>query len=610
MGGGSSFLAILRIVGFFSAVWMSGKLARVIGVSTIVFEIVTGLALSPQLLGLMPPPYAECQHHNDYDCNRGAVKASMLQGHSHNLYHLLVHHDLCEDELMDWERYGVSTGGHRRLASSEGDEVCTPAICEDDANSSNVCLSLASLTDCAVDECEKEIDHLCIEEPNVFTMVGHAGVSLMIFESGMHFDFKQAAQVGPSACAVAVLGTCLPVVSGLLLTYAFGYKAYPDGLAVGVTLAPTSVGIALKLLLEAKQLHERFGQAIITAAFVDDILSLIIFNVLFAITSGDFDIVDVAVKPVIGVIFMIIGAVLGVKFWPGFVKWMYHKLPPVQTGRKSHEHEALLFLMFCVLLAYAVVTWALGTHLWGCFVAGMSFAMVDKAHHVWVNQLKRITYWMLRIFFSCTVAFAIPFEELLSLEALWKGSVLGILACISTKVLCAFFMGETRWVIGWAMVGRAEFAYLIAEMAKSAGIMEEKVFAICIWALLYATIMAPLVFRRVLASYVKKREARAAKAKAGDGKIAEEAQGDASGWARMTSAATNEGSSEPKASSSEEEKSAEETQKGTEDVREHEADVPKENGESIAPPAAAAAPAPAPPQDQAPAAGRDVEASA
>jgi len=584
-------LAILRIVGFFSAVWMSGKLARVVGVSTIVFEIVTGLALSPQLLGLMPPPYAECQHHNDYNCNRGAVKASMLEGHSNNLYHLLLHHDLCEDEVEAWERHGVSTGGaHRRLAEASGEEeVCHSAICANDDNSSSLCLSLTSLTDCAVDECEKEIDHLCIEEPNVFTMVGHAGVSLMIFESGMHFDFKQAAQVGPSACAVAVLGTCLPVVAGLLLTSAFGYKTYPDGLAVGVTLAPTSVGIALKLLLEAKQLSERFGQAIITAAFVDDILSLIIFNVLFAVTSGDFDIVDVVVKPVIGVIFMIIGAVLGVKFWPGFVEKMYAHLPPVKTGRKSHEHEALLFLMFCVLLSYAVVTWLLGTHLWGCFVAGMSFAMVKEAHHVWVNQLKRITYWMLRIFFSCTVAFAIPFEELLSLEALWKGSVLGIFACILTKVVCAFFMGETRWVIGWAMVGRAEFAYLIAEMAKSAGIMEEKVFAICIWALLYATIMAPLVFRRVLASYVKKREARAAKMAAAEGKTKEvdEAQGDASpsGWTRMTSPSPDEDASLPKATSLEEEKAVSHNHESEENVA-----------------------STAPPQDQAPAADLELEA--
>jgi len=36
--------------------------------------------------------------------------------------------------------------------------------------------------------------------------------------------------------------------------------------------------------------------------------------------------------------------------------------------------------------------------------------------------------------------------------------------------------------------------------------MDEKVFAIIIWALVYATIFAPLVFRRVLARYLAKTQ--------------------------------------------------------------------------------------------------------
>ncbi|CAK9060725.1 High-affinity Na(+)/H(+) antiporter NhaS3, partial [Durusdinium trenchii] len=89
------------------------------------------------------------------------------------------------------------------------------------------------------------------------------------------------------------------------------------------------------------------------------------------------------------------------------------------------------------------------------------------------------------------------------------------------KVLCAPFMGKARWVIGWAMVGRAEFAYLIAQMANAANMLEswtwtgpskrlgedgkrdEEMFSIIIWALLWATVVAPLVFRYVLNRYVK-----------------------------------------------------------------------------------------------------------
>merc|ERR1712166_835664 len=76
----------------------------------------------------------------------------------------------------------------------------------------------------------------------------------------------------------------------------------------------------------------------------------------------------------------------------------------------------------------------------------------------------------------------------------------------SDEVCCAPWMGKTRFVIGWAMVGRAEFAHLIAEMAKSAGIMNADIFAQVIWALLYATIIAPFMLRLVLAKYVAQYE--------------------------------------------------------------------------------------------------------
>merc|ERR1719445_2263528 len=108
---------------------------------------------------------------------------------------------------------------------------------------------------------------------------------------------------------------------------------------------------------------------------------------------------------------------------------------------------------------------------------------------------------MLRIFFACTVGFSIPVEKLVSWPAFWKGSIMGVFACILTKVCCAPFMGNARWVIGWAMVGRAEFAYLIAQMALTANMLDEEGFSIVIWALLWAALIAPLVFQRVLNRY-------------------------------------------------------------------------------------------------------------
>merc|ERR1712224_843012 len=57
--------------------------------------------------------------------------------------------------------------------------------------------------------------------------------------------------------------------------------------------------------------------------------------------------------------------------------------------------------------------------------------------------------------------------------------------------------------IGWGMCGRAEFAYYIAAGALTSLLMTKEVYAICIWSLICATVIAPFAFRLTLTRYLK-----------------------------------------------------------------------------------------------------------
>jgi len=579
MGGASSFLAMLSIAGFLGCAWFASKASRLAGVSSIVLEITTGVVLGPSVLGLVSPEYAECQHARHVDCVAPKDLADRVrQGlplgeglgmianmdycpreqYAHDEQHHVDHSELGHNETGHNETTDHNATGHDETGH---DETAAAAMGSDEMGAASNGSAFArdgeavaaaglegrqidggggggggvdghrrlsggggtysSYEECLVKSCEAEVAHHCSLTPDFFTLIGHAGVALMIFESGMHFDFEKAGKVGPKACCVAVLGTILPLITGAALTVIYGRPLMPDGVSVGTALAPTSVGIALRLLGEAKVLQEDFGQAIITAAFVDDILSLVLFNVLFSL-RGEFNVMSTVVYPIVGVAFMGIAMLLAVKFWPYFINQVVMPRVPEKEGAKVSPKDEVLFLIMMILLVlYATTTHFLGTHLWGCFIAGMSFACLDSdhhAHHVWVKQTKRATSWMIRIFFSATVAFSIPVSKLLSVEAFLKGSLMGIGPCILTKVCCAPFMGPAKWVIGWAMVGRAEFAYLIAQMAAAGNMMDSDTFSIVIWALLYATIFAPFIFRKVLDRYVKTYCADVLAAASGEGK--------------------------------------------------------------------------------------------
>ena len=77
------------------------------------------------------------------------------------------------------------------------------------------------------------------------------------------------------------------------------------------------------------------------------------------------------------------------------------------------------------------------SHLLGAFLAGLMFCTDHTIHHVWEDQVKRVLAWMLRIFFSATIGFAIPIGDFTSGSVLLRGFVYCI--CMLGKVATGFF---------------------------------------------------------------------------------------------------------------------------------------------------------------------------
>eukprot|EP00916_Digyalum_oweni_P022845 GHVL01037830.1.p1 GENE.GHVL01037830.1~~GHVL01037830.1.p1 ORF type:complete len:808 (+),score=110.73 GHVL01037830.1:88-2511(+) len=453
----ASFMAMLRIVAFICALWTGSTLSKMVGISPIVAEILTGMIFGPHVLKLLPEPYA-----------------------------------ICESKIINEFR-------------RDSEDELSYALCEEQTvlkNSWLYELQTCPNSSCAFEECELHNHHDCSGVPSIFALIGSAGVALMIFESGMHFDFRKVAQVGASAFLVAVMGTILPIIFGMLfvgiLSNDFGAvysETDKSGLSVGISLAPTSVGIALALLVETKQLGSDYGQAIITAAFADDVLSLLAYIILEQLKLGSPSFETVGLPAVYSIVFLFVGSFLAIFFWPPILSSLFRNIKENPSASFQPRDQVQLGLMFLLLIFYAYISSLIGSHLLGCFVAGMTFAAIHRSHHIWTSQTKRISQWMVRLFFGATVAFAIPVHTLFSLDSFWKGLVIALVPCILAKVISGIHMGSPRWVIGWAMVGRAEFAYFIAENAVQSGLMRTDVFAWVIWALLICTIIAPFGFK-------------------------------------------------------------------------------------------------------------------
>eukprot|EP00941_MAST-03F_sp_MAST-3F-sp1_P002218 g2218.t1 len=287
-------------------------------------------------------------------------------------------------------------------------------------------------------------------------------------------------------------------------------------------MAPTSVGIALKLLVSTKTLGTNFGQMIVTAAFIDDVFSLLALVLILNLASGDLTVTTLA-APLAGALGLVaFGVISAVKIFPALPKQLssFHafifKNHEIKQGTAAihPKDEFHLFAMVGCLVAFGYLGSIVGSHLLGAFVAGMCFTNVPRSGLIWKRQMKRIANWLVKLFFAATVGFSIPVDELFKPSTVWKGILIAVVPCILGKLLSGVFMPHTsiaiKFVVGCAMVGRGEFSFFVAQTALTTlhgngpdTMITKETYAVVMWGFIVATIFAPLAFKRSLEWHIR-----------------------------------------------------------------------------------------------------------
>eukprot|EP01051_Picozoa_sp_SAG22_P026642 SAG22_NODE_8512_length_650_cov_0.588022_1_plen_163_part_00 len=126
------------------------------------------------------------------------------------------------------------------------------------------------------------------------------------------------------------------------------------------------------------------------------------------------------------------------------------------------------------------------TFLLGCFMAGVTFAAEPRVVEAFDYAAAPLSAWTSRLFF-CSIGFAIPADDLFTGEAIGYGLLLTVLA-VFAKVVTGVFEWDRKWVVGWAMVGRGELGFVMAEESYRNGLTGKLSFSVTIWALLLATL--------------------------------------------------------------------------------------------------------------------------
>jgi Kef-type K+ transport system membrane component KefB len=344
-----------------------------------------------------------------------------------------------------------------------------------------------------------------------FMALSDLGIFFLMLLGGIEMRPQELIESKFSSLLVAIIAMLVPFAGGFLLAWYWLPSSelhFAQSFFVGTALAITAVPVTIKVLMDMNMLNSRIGKLIVSAAVVDDLLSLILLSFLIAILNTGKLPEGLDILIILSKVFVFIATVSVLGIW--IVKPVARFLN--RLGLEEMDFSFLLILG----TTFALIAEKLDLHfILGAFAAGLFFGQQTINEKVYNDVKKKVaaitTGFLAPIFFASIgieLDFSAVFETPYFLLSLIIMAFLGKL--IGAAIPCLFLKYSLResTAIGMAMSSRGAVELIIAGIALKAGLFEsnitaspiiENLFSSIVIVAVVTTLLAPIGFRMLLA---------------------------------------------------------------------------------------------------------------
>ncbi|MBF1612508.1 MAG: cation:proton antiporter [Prevotella sp.] len=314
------------------------------------------------------------------------------------------------------------------------------------------------------------------------------GVIFLLFSLGLDFSIKKILKMGASPIIAACTIIFSMMLLGVIVGHSFGWKEM-DCIFLGGMVAMSSTTIIYKAFSDMGLTQQGFASTVMSVLILEDILAIVMMVMLSTVASGN--------SPD-GV--QLLGSIMKIGFF--LVLWFVVGLFAIplflRSVRKILNSETLLIvsLGFCCLMA--VISTQVGfSAAFGAFVMGSILAETVEADKI-IRLVDPVKNLFGAIFFvsvgmlvkpQVIVEYAIPIL-LLVITILVGQALFGTLGyllggqTLKNAMRCGFSM---------AQVG--EFAFIIATLGKSLGVISEFLYPVVVAVSVITTFLTPYMIR-------------------------------------------------------------------------------------------------------------------
>ena len=333
------------------------------------------------------------------------------------------------------------------------------------------------------------------------------GVIFLLFSLGLDFSIKKILKMGASPIIAACTIIFSMMLLGVIVGHSFGWKEM-DCIFLGGMVAMSSTTIIYKAFSDMGLTQQGFASTVMSVLILEDILAIVMMVMLSTVASGN--------SPD-GV--QLLGSIMKIGFF--LVLWFVVGLFAIplflRSVRKILNSETLLIvsLGFCCLMA--VISTQVGfSAAFGAFVMGSILAETVEADKI-IRLVDPVKNLFGAIFFvsvgmlvkpEVIVEYAIPILLL----------VITILAGQALFGTLGYLLGgqtlKNAMRCGFSMAQVGEFAFIIATLGKSLGVISEFLYPVVVAVSVITTFLTPYMIRaaepcyNVLVKHLPKRWVR------------------------------------------------------------------------------------------------------
>jgi Kef-type K+ transport system membrane component KefB len=324
------------------------------------------------------------------------------------------------------------------------------------------------------------------------------GLGILLFLAGLEIDIERLR--GPLA-RLAVSAFAVSAVLALLCAYAFRLAGQAEQpLLLAIILMSTSTGLLLPLLKDAGEESTAFGQLVMTAAALAEIVPIMLLSLFFSATSA-----TPGAQAVSLAIFIVLIVLSGTA-----LAWVRRLEPAGRLLNRLSDSSAQLRVRasLTLALAFGVLAYRFGfASILGAFAAGLLVRIVDLARHSphpqFQVKLEGIGFGFLVPIFFISTGVAFPLKALLTNPAALAEVPLFLAALLLVRGLPALlyvrFAGRRRAVAaGLLQATTLTFVIVAVQIGRADGKITPTAAASLLTAGLLSAILFPAVAQRLL----------------------------------------------------------------------------------------------------------------